>query len=337
MRNSRRIDKSAVITAFFCAIAAFICGFVFCMALLSSNESCYFLVQNFWQSTRAYKIFTYLSNLYDGYFLKMSALFFCLLLCLCILWSLVDRLFFKKKEAFSDDDSEQLDSFIDDNSNLDMQNSLNWDDLNSVKPDVLASYLQNEYPQIAAIALSQLNAEQGAAVLSHMSSNFAAVTITQLISSRPLSPQSISKLGNAVAKDILNAPHESGLSIVSTIWSHLDDSAAERIMSFLIGYAPEVAEKITKKPIAFEDLSRLPYSQIQKLVAQTDEAQLVIALLGASDDVRNRFYQVMPEQQRQIITQALQRLGGINLAEIKKAQKNIVSVGKQIFSTSPEN
>ena len=76
---------------------------------------------------------------------------------------------------------------------------------------------------------------------------------------------------------------------------------------------------------------------MQKLISQTDDAQLVIALMGASESVRNRFYQAMPEQQKQIITQALQRLGSINIAEIKKAQKNIVDSGKQIFSTPPEN
>ena len=108
MNSGHKIDKSAVFTAFFCAIAAFICGFVFCMALLSSNESCYFLVQNFWQSTRAYKFFTYLAALNDGYFLKMVALFVSLLFVLCVLWALIDKLFFKKKDNPSDDETEEL-------------------------------------------------------------------------------------------------------------------------------------------------------------------------------------------------------------------------------------
>ena len=330
MNIGHKIDKSAVFTAFFCAIAAFICGFVFCLAILSSNESCYFLVQNFWQSTRAYKIFSYLAALNDGYFFKMAALFISLLLVLCVLWALVDWMFFKKKDNSAEDETEDL--FEDENN---LQN-LTWDDLNSVQPESLALYLQHEYPQIAAVAISQLNAEQGAAVLSKMSSSFAAMTITQLISSRPLDPKTISELGSVVANDVLNKPNKSGLSVVSSIWNHLDDNTAEQIMSFLIGYAPDVAEKITKKPIVFEDLCRLPLSQMQKLIAQTDEAQLVIALLGVSDTVRSHFYQAMPEHQRKIITQALQRLDSINIDEIKKAQKNIISISKQIFSSSSE-
>ena len=343
MEASHKIDKGMVFTAFFCAVAAFVCGFAFCLALLSGTESCYFLVQDFWQSTRAYKIIQYLSRqsadtLFD-YFIITGIVLSCLVL-LCLVFK---KLFFKENDENTIQDlsqDEDENEAIDDGQISDLsQNNLyeNWASLNTVQPEVLASYLQNEYPQISAIAISQLSAKQGAAVLSKMNSSFAAVTITQMITAHPLDSQIVAKLGKAIAKDILHGTKNNGLSQVSSIWNLLDDDTAEQIMSFLIGYAPDVAELIAKRPIIFEDLCRLPLSQIQEVVSKTEEAKLVIALLGASDSIRERFYQAMTDRQSKIVREALQRLGSVNLNEIQKAQKEIVSQSKKIFSAENVN
>lgn len=339
MSACHKIDKGTVFTAFFCAIAAFICGFVFCLALLSGNESCYFLVQNFWVSTRAYKIIQYISQQSGDTLFNYSIVGVIGLLCLIIIWQGFKKLFSKEcNENVSQDDhfeenEEELEVAEEESSETDIENLYeNWSSLNSVQPEVLASYLQNEYPQISAIAISQLSAEQGAAVLSRMNSSFAAVTITQMITAHPLDSQIIARLGKAIAKDILHGAKNNGLLQVSSIWNLLDDDTAEQIMSFLIGYAPDVAELIAKRPIVFEDLCRLPISQIQEIISKTEEAKLVIALLGASDNVRERFYQAMDDRQSKIVREALQRLDSVNLNEIQKAQKNIVLQSKKIFS-----
>lgn len=338
MGASHKIDKSMVLTAFFCAVAAFVCGFAFCLALLSSNESCYFLVQDFWKSTRAYKLVQYLSQqsadtLFD-YFVITGIVLSCLILLLLVFKKIFTK---EDDEIINQELSSEDDEIIqdDENQTTDIaENQLyeNWSSLNAVQPEVLASYLQNEYPQISAIAISQLSAKQGAAVLSKMNSSFAAVTITQMITAHPLDSQIVAKLGKAIAKDILRGAKNNGLLQVSSIWNLLDNDTAEHIMSFLIGYAPDVAELIAKRPIIFEDLCRLPLSQMQDLVSKTEEAKLVIALLGASDSVRERFYQAMTNRQSKIVREALQRLGTVNLNEIQKAQKEIVLQSKKIFS-----
>lgn len=341
MGASHKIDKSMVLTAFFCAVAAFVCGFAFCLALLSGNESCYFLVQDFWQSTRAYKIIQHLSRQSADTLLDYFIIAGIVLSCTILLWLVFKKLFFKENDDENTiQEFSQEEEYEENTQSSELpQNNLyeNWASLNTVQPETLASYLQNEYPQISAIAISQLSAKQGAAVLSKMNSSFAAVTITQMITAHPLDSQIVAKLGKAIAKDILHGTKNNGLTQVSSIWNLLDDDTAEQIMSFLIGYAPDVAELIAKRPIIFEDLCRLPLAQIQEVVTKTEDAKLVIALLGASDSIRERFYQAMTERQSKIVREALQRLGSVNLNEIQKAQKDIVTQSKKIFSAENGN
>ena len=336
-----KIDKGMVFTAFFCAVAAFVCGFVFCLALLSSNESCYFLVQDFWRSTRAYKIIQHLSQQSADTLFNYFIIAGIVTSCIILLWLILKRLLTKEENVTIQEISQEneTEKNEEDQTPASSINNLyeNWSSLNTVQPEVLASYLQNEYPQISAIAISQLSAEQGAAVLSKMNSSFAAVTITQMITAHPLDSQIVTKLGKAIAKDILHGTKNNGLSQVSSIWNLLDDDTAEQIMSFLIGYAPDVAELIAKRPIIFEDLCRLPLSQIQEIISQTEDAKLVIALLGASDNIRERFYQAMTDRQSKIVREALQRLGSVNLNEIQKAQKNIILQSKKMFSAENKN
>ena len=118
---------------------------------------------------------------------------------------------------------------------------------------------------------------------------------------------------------------------ISKIFGYFDGATENRILSALEIRDEEVANNLKKTFITFEDTLLLSQNEMQDLVSKINEASLVIALRGASEQARTHFYNAMPSRQAEIIREALLRLGPIKLKDIEKAQQEIVNICKRMY------
>ena len=186
-----KIDKSAVCTAFACAIAAFACGFAFCLAMLSNSGSCYFLIKDFLFSTRGYAWVQEIRALM-GATVFDAAQIVLLILILFIAVSVVIVRFlqiFRKsvQESKTKREEQSVDMFppftafensipqseSKNENNMeqaeeDKKTENNWEKLNSLSSEVLCRYLKCECPQVAAIVLEKLNSELSRGFYHHL-------------------------------------------------------------------------------------------------------------------------------------------------------------------------
>ena len=76
--------------------------------------------------------------------------------------------------------------------------------------------------------------------------------------------------------------------------------------------------------VTIEDLSQLSAKSIQVLLREIDHRDLINALAGASEAVREAVYQSIPERKQRIIADDITHARELSAAEVVSAQKRIV-------------
>ena len=74
----------------------------------------------------------------------------------------------------------------------------------------------------------------------------------------------------------------------------------------------------------FDEIRKLTDREIQILMREIDQKDLVVALKGTSDEFKERFLSNMSEEVRDFITEEMEFIGPMQLAEVEEVQLRIV-------------
>lgn len=349
--SNAKLDKSAVCTAFACAVAAFACGFAFCLALLSSAGSCYLLVKDFLFTTRGYVWFQQLKTIAGPRAAEAFQLFALLLVLFLALAALV-RLFFQKGRCPQPPHVESAAPaepvlprapssavFADEAEVASVLNGCRrrpdadgWRRLNALEPELLARCLKNEYPQVASVVLLRLEPRQSAEVLSLLPGSFAAETLSAMLNSHPVDAGLAGTIGRAVAENAENAKENDAEGRVGKILACMSAGARERVMSAMEKDDAPVFAVLGKNEIVFEDFALLRPTELERVLERVGEPKLVIALRGASENLRGHIYAALSPRQAKVLRDTLARLGPIKLRDVEKAQGELVAAAEDMFA-----
>ena len=349
--NNTKLDKSAVCTAFACAVVAFACGFVFCLVLLSSTGSCYFMVKDFLFSTRGYVWFQQIKS-FAGSQAADALQLFALLLVLFLALIVLVRFFSRGQKCRFEPDfgkNEPLKpvlplapspaAFADEAEVVSVLNKCrrhpeadSWRRLNALEPELLARYLKNEYPQVAAVVLLGIEPKLSAGVLSLLPGAFAAETVSAMLKSRPADAELAGTIGKAVAENIENAKENDAESRVGKIFACMGGRERERIMSAMERENMPFSGAGKSGAVVFEDFVRLQPEELEKVLEQVGEPKLVIALRGASENLRSHIYASLSPRQAKVLRDTLAQLGPIRLRDIEKAQNELVAAAENLYA-----
>jgi flagellar motor switch protein FliG len=209
-----------------------------------------------------------------------------------------------------------------------------WDKLGNVNEAVLGNYLKNEYPQTVAVVLSKVRPEHAARVLAILPDSFAMEVVMRMLRmesvqkdvldgvERTLRAEFMSNLARSTRRD----PHE----MMAEIFNNLDRGAESRFLAALEERNREASDRIKSLMFTFEDLGRLGGAAIQVLLRGVEKDKLPLALKGASEKVRDLFFQNLSERAGRMLKDEIEGLGPVRLREVDEAQASIVAVAKDL-------
>ncbi len=209
-----------------------------------------------------------------------------------------------------------------------------WDKLENVNEEVLAHYLQNEYPQTVAVILSRLSAEHAAKVLAYLPENFVMDVIMRLLRLETVQKDVLDSIEQTLKTDFMtgltNQDVQDSTVRVAEIFNHLDRTTENRLMTSLFERNREVAEHIRSLMFTFEDLVRLDDKTIQTVLRAVERSKVALALKGASEQVKSVIFKNMSERARVMLSEDIEALGAVRLRDVDAAQAEIVSLIKQM-------
>ncbi len=211
-----------------------------------------------------------------------------------------------------------------------------WEKLGNVNEEILASFLQKEYPQTVAVVLSKISTEHAAAVLALLPEGFAMEVVNRMLRmeavqkdvlddvERTLRTEFMSNLARTARRD----SHE----LMADIFNNLERVVESRFMEALEENNPEAAEKIRSLMFTFEDLDKLDAGSVQTLIRAVDKDKLPTALKGATDTVKDLFFSNMSERAAKIMKEDMAAMGPVRLKDVEEAQQYVVNVAKDLES-----
>ena len=212
-----------------------------------------------------------------------------------------------------------------------------WDKLGNVNEHVLANYLKNEYPQTIAVILSKIKAEHAAKVIALFPENFAMDIVMRMLRMDAVQKEILDSLEKTLRKEFMSnlskSTRRDSHELIADIFNSLDRNTESRFMEALEERNRESADRVKSLMFTFEDLIRIDNQGIQVLLRNIDKDKLAIALKGASDTIKELFFNNMSTRAGKIIKEDMDAMGPVRLRDVEEAQQYIVGSAKDLASS----
>ena len=203
-------------------------------------------------------------------------------------------------------------------------------------PDAIASVLRKEHPQTTALALSVMDAEKAALVLTKLPASDRADIIRRIAEVRSVTPELLREIGDTLRREMETslgaATPIDGQSVVVNLLKSMAPNEEEAIFSSLNAENPQLATEIRKKMFVFEDLVMLDGRALQLLLKEIDGRSLTLALKTASTALREHVLSSMSSRAATMILEDLEAMGPVSVSQVESAQDDIVQIALRLAS-----
>ncbi|EDP76586.1 flagellar motor switch protein FliG [Hydrogenivirga sp. 128-5-R1-1] len=209
--------------------------------------------------------------------------------------------------------------------------------LEKIDTRVLVGLIKNEHPQTIAVLLSQLSPRKASDILQWLPENLRFEVVKRIATLENVSPQFLRELIETVTEEIKalgisgGIKKQEGVAIAAELMNMLDKESAETLLRKIGEEDPTLEEKIREKMFTFEDIRKLDNRAIIEVLKAVDKNTLVIALKGAPDDIKEKFFSNMSKRAAKIMQEDMEALGPVKKSEVEKAQKQVVAIIRKLI------
>lgn len=202
-------------------------------------------------------------------------------------------------------------------------------------PGQILNFIQNEHPQTIALILSYLEATQAGQILSELPQEMQADIARRIALMDSTSPEIINeveqilerKLSATVTQDYTQT---GGVEAVVDVLNGVDRATERTILDALEIQDPDLAEEIKKRMFVFEDIVTLDGRAIQRVVRESDNDDLKLALKVASEEVKEIVFRNMSKRMVETFLEEMEYMGPVRLRDVEEAQSRIVAVIRRL-------
>jgi flagellar motor switch protein FliG len=199
---------------------------------------------------------------------------------------------------------------------------------------VLAEFIKNEHPQTIALIISQLLSEEASEVMAALADNLQLDVIARMASLDNISPEMLRDVAHVLESEIKTAQTATrkigGVKSISEILNNMDRQVSSAILVRIEENDPEMAEEIRQNMFIFEDLSKVDDKGIQEILKEVSTDILSRAMKTVSDVIKDKIYKNMSERAADMLKEDIEDMGPTRLADIEKAQNEIVKVAMKL-------
>ncbi|MGS5088827.1 flagellar motor switch protein FliG [Hydrogenophaga sp. A37] len=208
--------------------------------------------------------------------------------------------------------------------------SLKWMD-----PLSIAELLRNEHPQIVAAIMVHLEADQTADVLKNFTERTRNEVMLRIATLEGIQPTALKDLNEVLYKvlaggDKIRKTSMGGVKAAAEIINMMGTQIESAVIESIRGFDADLAQKIMDKMFTFEDLIKLDGKSIQLVLKEVPSEALVIALKGATSDLRELILSNMSTRAAEGLRDDLESRGPVRLSEVENQQKDILKIVRRL-------
>jgi flagellar motor switch protein FliG len=180
-----------------------------------------------------------------------------------------------------------------------------------------------------------LDQDQASEILSQFSERLRADVTLRIATLDGIQPAALKELNDALAEvltgaDSLQKSSLGGVRAAAEILNFLPTAQSNQIMEAMRDSNQELAQQILDEMFVFEDLLSLDDRAIQTMLREVQSESLIVALKGASEDLRERVFKNMSSRAADMLREDLEAKGPVKLSEVEKEQKEILGIVRRL-------
>ncbi len=159
-----------------------------------------------------------------------------------------------------------------------------WERLNDSPVSAIATFVQAEHPQTAAVVISELKSEIAAQVLERLDRAFAQNIVLRLARVPTLDPAVSLSILSAIERDFLSALKRNlskrrPADLIAGLMNNISTDARDGFLNYLESQEPTLAQAVQRTMFTFEDIAtRLHGRDIASVIREIQEEDLLKAL-----------------------------------------------------------
>ena len=206
--------------------------------------------------------------------------------------------------------------------------------LRKADPRQVLTFLRDEHPQLIALVLAHMRAEQSSTVLSGLPEDVqrdVSVRIATLDRTNPdivaQVEASLQRRFSGVRSTQVQAEQSAdGVQTLVDILNRSDRTTERTIFDGLEQFNAELADSVRSRMFVFEDIATLDDRSIQLILRQVDPKELAMALKGVRPEVRQKVLKNMSERAGQNLEEEIVLLGPVKMKGVEEAQAAVVRI-----------
>jgi len=208
--------------------------------------------------------------------------------------------------------------------------ALKWMDARAV-----AELIRMEHPQIIAIVLAYLDADQAAEVLAHLPASARADVVARVATLDGVQPSALTELDDIMEKQFSgNGGGKTsvlgGAKAAANIINFLEPSQEGALMEQIEKSDQALAARILDLVFVFDNLIDVDDRGMQELLRQLPAEQLLLAMKGADDALKEKIFKNMSQRAAEMLRDDLEAKGPVRLSEVEGAQKEILQIARKL-------
>ena len=208
--------------------------------------------------------------------------------------------------------------------------SLKWMDAGSV-----AELLRNEHPQIVAAILVHLDFDQSSGVLKSFTERQRNEVLIRIATLDGIQPSALKDLNEVMSKVLaggekLKKASLGGVKTAAEIINLMGSSVETSALDYIREADNELAQKIMDNMFTFDDLNKLDDKGFQSLLKEVQSESLVIALKGATPELREKVFRNMSTRAAETLREDLDSRGPVRVSEVESEQKEMLKIVRRL-------
>ena len=202
--------------------------------------------------------------------------------------------------------------------------------LEGVPPPGLASLLESEHPQVAALILAHLDASRAAQTIARLPDALQVDVVERMARIEAVPAGLHGEVGAVLAIQLRGLARPAGSSVggvraVAEIVNQLGGELEGKILGAIEEHDAELGAKIRALTFTFDDCLKLDARSLQTLLKEVPREDLLFALKTAAPALSEMIFANISSRAAEILREDMGSLGPVRLTEVEAAQQRIIA------------
>ena len=208
--------------------------------------------------------------------------------------------------------------------------SLKWMDAESV-----AELLRSEHPQIIASVLVHLERDHAGEILQRLGARTRGDVLHRVATLDGIQPNALRELNEVLSRvltgtDRLKKAALGGPKVAAEMLNGLGSAIETEVLDTVRENDEDLAQAIQDQMFTFDDVIKLEDRAVQSVLREIANDSLVIALKGASPEIRDKILRNMSQRAAEALREDLESRGPVRVSEVEAQQKEILKVVRRL-------